>query len=455
MSKYFFSLFLLYSALLNNVFPQSENGTFAISTRWAIGTIGIIQFVGDFNGDGLTDKLRVDRQSNFWVALSNAKSFDKEVNWTTKQDTGAAQFYIGDFNGDELDDIISYQFTSGIWKASLADQSLKDGRYYFKAPAQWNKQGTNLFGNINKHYIGDFNGDGVDDVMAYSDGWKVATSNGKSFNTPETWKTSGKSYPGTQDSTDKIYVADFDGDGDCDIAMYKYSVTGYKHKDNWFVLKSNAPESSFSDYSLWSDGQGAGSNGPFFGDVNGDGKKDKINFYSETGQWYVAISNSAGTGFEVEDHLWWNPEQSVNALAGFAGDFNGDELCDAAFLKSNGEWWIGINTSPRPTPDHKKIVATWFSAFYLKGQDLYSNKRDQLKVPVVGWGSGDSTITGIYKSKDQNVIDKQIDAMIKAGINLILVDRTNGWKFDNGELMQKHEHACHGFSFLGDEKKKR
>jgi hypothetical protein len=193
---------------------------------------------------------------------------------------------------------------------------------------------------------------------------------------------------------------------------------------------------------LWSDGQGAGSNGPFFGDVNGDGKKDKINFYSETGQWYVAITNTAGTGFQVEDHLWWNPEQSVGALSGYVGDFNGDELYDAAFLKPNGEWWVGNNTSPSPTPDHKKIVATWFSVFYSKGQDLYSNKRDHLKVPVAGWGSGDSTITGIYNSKDGNVLNKQIDAMIKAGINLIIVDRTNGWKFDNGDLMQKHEHEA-------------
>lgn len=442
MFNYFLSLFLPFSLLVSNIFPQSENGTFAISTRWATGKSGTIQFVGDFNGDGLTDKLRVDEQNNFWVALSNATSFDKEVDWTTTQDTASAKHYIGDFNGDGLDDIITYQFTSGIWKAYLADQSLKDGHYYFKAPVQWNKQGTILFEKINKHYIGDFNGDGVDDVMTYSDGWKVATSNGQSFNTPETWKTSGKAYPGPQDSTDKIFVADLDGDGDCDIAIYKYSVTGYKHKDNWFVLKSNAPASSFSDYSLWSDGQGAGSIGPFFGDVNGDGKKDKINFYSETGQWYVAISNSAGTGFEVENQLWWHSEQSVSAIAGFAGDFNGDELCDAAFLKSNGEWWVGINTSPRPTPDHKKIVATWFSIFYSKGQDLYNNKRDQLKVPLVGWGSRDSTIAGIYNSKDRNVIDKQIDAMIKAGINLIIVDRTNGWRFDNGDLMQTHEHEA-------------
>jgi len=94
MFKYYSSLFLLFTALLSNIFPQSEDGTFAISTRWATGKIGTIQFVGDFNGDGLTDKLRVDEQSNFWVALSNANGFDDELNWTATKDTGAAKYYV-------------------------------------------------------------------------------------------------------------------------------------------------------------------------------------------------------------------------------------------------------------------------------------------------------------------------------------------------------------------------
>lgn len=433
----FFLVFLTY-----NIFPQPASEKFANVALWATESFGKIQMVGDFNGDGLTDKVRIDEKSNYWVALSNAKSFSKELNWYKTQDDSDGKYYVGDFNGDGLDDIAAFQFSIGIWKVFLADQRLKDGSYYFKEPVVWNKNISNLFGNTIKHYIGDFNGDGIDDILVYSDGWKVATSNGREFNSPTSWKSSEKYYPCSYDSTDKIYVADIDGDGHCDIAIYKYNCTGYKNRDNWFVLKSNAPESSFSDYSLWNDGQGAGSNGPFFGDVNGDGKKDKINFYSETGQWYVALSNSDGNGFNVEDHLWWNPANSVGAIAGYVGDFNGDQLCDAAFLKSNGEWWVGINSSSPPTPNHKKIVATWYSVYYAKGQDLYSNKRDKLKTPVVGWGVGDSTITGAYNSKDRNVIDKQIDAMTKAGINLILLDRTNGWKYDSGELMQKHEHQA-------------
>lgn len=75
MFKYFLTLFLLFSALLNNIFPQSENEKFAPANHWTIGNIGQIQLVGDFNEDGLTDKLRVDEQNNFWVALSNATSF--------------------------------------------------------------------------------------------------------------------------------------------------------------------------------------------------------------------------------------------------------------------------------------------------------------------------------------------------------------------------------------------
>ena len=134
MSKYLFLIILLSYAFSNFTFPQSGIGKFEMTSRWATGTPDPIQMVGDFNGDGLTDKVRVDGQSNFWVALSNAKSFDKELNWTLTQDTDATKYYTGDFNGDGLDDIISFRFQSGIWKVSLADQRLKDGHYYFKAP---------------------------------------------------------------------------------------------------------------------------------------------------------------------------------------------------------------------------------------------------------------------------------------------------------------------------------
>ena len=54
--------------------------------------------------------------------------------------------------------------------------------------------------------------------------------------------------------------------------------------------------------------------------------------------------------------------------------------------------------------------------------------RDTNKTPLVGWPDYQPLIGELYSSNNPKTINMQIDAMIKSGINLVIVDYTNGWK---------------------------
>jgi hypothetical protein len=425
MKKCFVFLFLLIS-LSSNLYSQ-----FAGETIWATGqgTGGYANkhWIGDFNGDGIDDKLQLVGTGDWWVALSIGTSFSGEVPWALNQDAGATKYFVGDFNGDGLSDILSYRISTGEWKVSLAKQNKATGVYSFGLPLRWS---INLFTNTSQPLVGDFNGDGKDDILSISTPkdkiFKVALSNGNSFNLSTTWKSfKDLNYDG-------IYVGDFDGDGDCDLSIYKYSDINYENHNLWFVSLSSAisnnSSNTFTNFNFWCDGQGENSNGIFLGDLNADRKYDKLNFYSTGGRWYTALSD--GNSFAAES--LWCSAQGENATGVFIGDFDGDNQIDrASYYNNNGIWKVSINQNQQP-----KILATWFTNWYTivnvnDTTNLWNyKKRDIRKNPVVGWPAQPPTSGDIYNSYDNNVIDNQIEAMKKAGIDAIVVDITNGWNSD-------------------------
>lgn len=162
----------------------------------------------------------------------------------------------------------------------------------------------------------DFDGDGETDVAV------VRNANGA-----KNWYIYGASnISGIQWglAADKPVVGDFDGDGRADVGVMRLSAQGY----NWYIRQS-------SDGALRSFFFGANGDKPVFGDFDGDGLTE------------VAVARSTPNG------LFWymlkslgNYTQFVGQQFGSAGDvpvaedYDGDGKTDiAVFRPSNGGWY--------------------------------------------------------------------------------------------------------------------
>jgi hypothetical protein len=157
---------------------------------------------GDFNGDGLDDIISFvqDTQSggqegDVYVALSDGSSFGRSGNqWSERFCLADAVCRVGDVNGDNNDDIISFVRDSAAGEEGAVYVALSNGVDGFGPRTLWN----DLFciGDETCR-VGDFNGDGADDILAYVRDTQtgadrgdvyVALSNRRAFVDPSIWQ---------------------------------------------------------------------------------------------------------------------------------------------------------------------------------------------------------------------------------------------------------------------------
>jgi len=163
--------------------------------------------------------------------------------------------------------------------------------------------------------VGDFNGDGRDDLATFTRGSAcdvyVVTSNGFVFvGAAVKWHdvfACGNEIPAT---------GDFNGDGRDDIATFTWGTTGD-------VFVATSVGFAFIGTSMkWHDVFDFGAEIPAIGDFNGDGRDD-IATFTRGGACdvYVAISNGAAfLGTAVKWHDYFSCYSEVPGT----GDFNGD-----------------------------------------------------------------------------------------------------------------------------------
>ncbi|MGH7601919.1 MAG: FG-GAP repeat domain-containing protein, partial [bacterium] len=144
----------------------------------------------DFNGDGRDDIVTFTRgtSKDVYVALSNAANafVGTTVKWHDQFCLGSEIPLVGDFNGDGKDDIAT--FTRG--NSADVYVALSNGANAFVGTAmKWHDQFC--FGN-EIPLAGDFNGDGKDDIATFTRGstadvYVALSDGGKFVGTADKW----------------------------------------------------------------------------------------------------------------------------------------------------------------------------------------------------------------------------------------------------------------------------
>jgi hypothetical protein len=178
---------------------------------------------GDFNGDGKDDELfGYGNNGDLFVGASDGAAlvWDRVGNTVT---AGLGQIWdrdhrvlAGDFTGDGKTDLLLHDRSNGEWQMGVSDG----------ADITWHAAGaTTGFGDLldlrHRLYVGDFNGDGKDDVMAYDSGrglWWLGASDGTSLVWSEVDDTHLRG--DLIDPSRRLFFADYDGDGELDTMSH-------------------------------------------------------------------------------------------------------------------------------------------------------------------------------------------------------------------------------------------
>jgi hypothetical protein len=271
---------------LADVYVALSNGSaFAgTSVKWHdfFAPGGETPLTGDFDGDGKDDIVTFTHGTlnDVYVALSNGSSFGAGVKWHDWFALAGEVPAVGDVNGDGRDDIITFTRNA----AADVYVALSTGTS-FAASAKWH----DYFGLAGETPgVGDFNGDGRDDIVVFNQGTLadvyVATSTGTGFS-----GTSVKWHDFFSVAGEAPRIGDFNGDGRDDIATFTLNAAA-----DVYVATSNG--TGFDGTTVkWNDFFGIAGEFPYAGDWDGDGKDDIVTFTKGSlNDVYTAISNGVG-----------------------------------------------------------------------------------------------------------------------------------------------------------------
>jgi hypothetical protein len=274
-----------------------------------------IPLVGDFNGDRKADIVTFTRGSSgdVFVALSNGTGFSQSVKWHPSFCVNDETPLVGDFNGDGKDDIAT--FTRG--SSGDVFVALSNGSGFGGQLVKWHNR---FCVNSEVPLAGDFNGDGKDDIATFTRGSTgdvfVALSSGSSFGEEIKW------HDWFCVNSEIPLAGDFNGDRKADLATFTRGSTG-----DVFVALSDG--SRFNGQGvMWHDWFCINWETPLVADFNADGKDDLATFTCDSsGDVFVALSTGDsfnGLAWKWHDSFCYGPDLPA------VGDFTGDRKADLA-----------------------------------------------------------------------------------------------------------------------------
>ena len=243
---------------------------------------------------------------------------------------GEAPYYIqiGDFNGDGHDDIFS------PWPGFFNSTAGENRAYYFYGSFRPGVEPPNAlvearrepWGAANYTFAGDFNGDGTEEIVTFIGGLGLFMPQALQ-NSLVTFSVDNHWGAGNY-----TFAGDFNGDGIDDIASANGSTVFMKLGSPGTICTSpNHVGCERFTSTAWygATNQWGGGDYTFAGDFNGDGRADIASMYGSTA--YMKLSTGAGftsTAWPIQGT--WGAGNYT-----FAGDFNGDGLDDIATAIGN------------------------------------------------------------------------------------------------------------------------
>ncbi len=307
---------------------------------------------------------------------------------------------VGDFIGGEEDDLLALYGRAGnfsmIWGFEGDDHALLEPiSLWASGYDKWDGDKTQLT-------TGDFNDDGLTDLMAFyghsnsnSKAWLFENS-GRGFKEPDIWWSSIDSW---NEASSKVVSGDFDDDGLIDLLSL------YTQDDGrsilWFF--ENNGEGLSEPKKWWSSSEEwlVVESQVISGDYDMDGNLDLLIMYNygdrRARMWFF---QGYGAGFYAPQVWWDSGADGWNGRATriVAGDFNADGLMDIFGLYSHANKrasaWVFVNTVGK----YSNPIKLWDS-----GEGNWDGERTKI---VSGDFDGDgivSSVAAITDSQDKGV----------------------------------------------------
>jgi hypothetical protein len=183
--------------------------------------------VGDFNGDGKDDVL-IHTGNSIQIYRSNGSELNLAFTAVERvpgswQFSAGDQFYIGDFNGDGKQEVAV--FNGSDWSMPYLGLLADDGAGGLKLIARYDGSMPGWqFAKADKFFVGDFDGNGKKDLFVFNGtNWAypyfgMLASTGSGFQLVRRYD---QNMPGWEmRAGDRFHVCDFNGNGKSDILVF-------------------------------------------------------------------------------------------------------------------------------------------------------------------------------------------------------------------------------------------